>query len=135
MNRPTSFFVYGTLKRGQIRETLWPCVPLQIRHATVRAVLHDLGPYPGITIGEDTVAGELWTFCEADIDRTIEVLDEIEWYQQDGNDLYVRQIVPCACEDAAAIDAFAYFYANTAELTSDNRIVANSMGISSWPQS
>lgn len=87
----TELFVYGTLKRGECRESMWPRKPTRIREAFVRARLYDLGAYPAIRVDAlsvdddvnvdddlDWVAGEVWSFEPAAIDETIAALDEIE---------------------------------------------------------
>lgn len=48
----TDLFVYGTLKRGQCRETMWPRPPVSVRPAFIRGRLYDLGPYPAIWCGD-----------------------------------------------------------------------------------
>ena len=87
----TELFVYGTLKRGECRESMWPRKPTRIREAFVRARLYDLGAYPAIRVDAlsedddanvdddlDWVAGEVWSFEPDAIDETIAALDEIE---------------------------------------------------------
>jgi gamma-glutamylcyclotransferase (GGCT)/AIG2-like uncharacterized protein YtfP len=91
-------FVYGTLKRGQCRGSMWPRKPQRIETAFIRARLYDLGLYPAIRVdgliddheargvedGLDWVEGELWTFAREDIPATIAELDEIEETNQPG---------------------------------------------------
>jgi gamma-glutamylcyclotransferase (GGCT)/AIG2-like uncharacterized protein YtfP len=95
----TNVFVYGTLKRGQCREKMWPRAPLSIRPGFVRGWLFDLGPYPGMWCADclesdckqcdcdshdqderqcDWVEGEIWSLAKQDMAATIEELDEIE---------------------------------------------------------
>ncbi len=90
----TNVFVYGTLKRGQCRERMWPRAPLSIRPGFVRGWLFDLGPYPAMWCAGchecdvdsfdddpcqcDWIEGELWSFAKQDMATTIEELDEIE---------------------------------------------------------
>jgi len=110
MSRPTrsmitELFVYGTLKRGECRESMWPRKPLRIREAFIRARLYDLGPYPAIRVdvveGDqedddalDWVGGELWSFERRDVPATLLVLDEIEATNQRGyRNLYDHVLV------------------------------------------
>jgi len=54
-----AIFVYGTLMRGQQRESMWTKVPEQILPACARARLYDLGPFPAIVAGEDLPGKEI----------------------------------------------------------------------------
>jgi gamma-glutamylcyclotransferase (GGCT)/AIG2-like uncharacterized protein YtfP len=115
MRRPqtmiANFFVYGTLKRGECRESMWPRRPLEIRPAYVRAHLFDLGDYPAIRVdsilnadcvehasqtlddGLDWVRGEVWTFDRNDVLATLLTLDEIEVTNQVGHANLYDQIL------------------------------------------
>jgi gamma-glutamylcyclotransferase (GGCT)/AIG2-like uncharacterized protein YtfP len=84
MQQIRHFFVYGTLKTGQCREKYWPVVPLSIQPAWTLGELYDLGPYPAMLPGTQRIAGELWTFNQADIETTRRVLDRIECTNQPG---------------------------------------------------
>jgi gamma-glutamylcyclotransferase (GGCT)/AIG2-like uncharacterized protein YtfP len=110
----TDLFVYGTLKRGECRESMWPRKPTRIREAFVRARLYDLGAYPAIRVDAlsteddvqvdasrvdqcddlDWVAGEVWSFESDVIDETLAALDEIEETNQPGTiNLYDHVLV------------------------------------------
>jgi len=94
-NLITDFFVYGTLKRGECRDKMWPRKSLSIREVFVRATLYDIGPYPAIRVEEgdapdesealDWVKGELWSFDRVEVPATLLVLDEIEGTNQKGS--------------------------------------------------
>ncbi len=107
-----SIFVYGTLKRGHLRASIWPCAPISVRPATIRAELYDTGPYPAILRGEDDVLGELWTIKSEDISKTLAVLDQVEGYDASrlGN-LYVRIETDAQLEDGSRVRAYVYQYA------------------------
>ena len=75
---PTSFFVYGTLKRGQCRDHLWPVTPRTITPAWLRATLYGRKDYPALQTGDDHILGEVWTFEISEIPAVIEQLDQIE---------------------------------------------------------
>lgn len=97
-NSPNAVFVYGTLRRGQLRESHWPHAPTKITVAYVKAALFDLGPYPAITVGSDVVMGELWSFPPDLIAPTLKVLDVIEGYIPGRpNNLYERVVVDAYC--------------------------------------
>lgn len=109
---PQSMFVYGTLQRNQLRGTAWPRPPLSIRPALIRATLWDLGAFPGITLGDDWVLGELWTLSDHDMHATLKVLDAIEDYDAKlHRGLYLRVAIdsfptPAELDDAKpGIDA------------------------------
>jgi gamma-glutamylcyclotransferase (GGCT)/AIG2-like uncharacterized protein YtfP len=76
----SAFFVYGTLKTGQLRSTVWPHRPNRIRSAVVQAELFDLGPYPAALLGQGLVLGELWEFSPSNLPDTLRILDEVEGY-------------------------------------------------------
>lgn len=105
----TDVFVYGTLKRGQCREQMWPRPPLSICPGFVRGWLFDLGPYPAMWCGDchelgddghdsescscDWIEGEIWSLAEAEMAVTIKTLDEIEETNQPQAHNYYDQIL------------------------------------------
>ncbi len=112
MNPIDSIFVYGTLKQHHLRASMWPCKPISIRSATIRAELYDTGPFPAILRGDDFVLGELWTLRSEDIAETLAVLDDVEGYDASRLDnLYVRIETDAALEDATTARAYVYQYA------------------------
>lgn len=129
---PSAVFVYGTLMRGEERAGMWPHAPLRIDEATIRAALYDLGPYPAITQGDDSVRGELWCLAEADVPATLAALDEIECFGQGGVDLYVRRIVDCRLDDGNVHRGYAYFIANPAALARGVRLTPGAAGYVRW---
>jgi gamma-glutamylcyclotransferase (GGCT)/AIG2-like uncharacterized protein YtfP len=110
MNPPEiiAVFVYGTLKRGQCRETCWPLTPSSIVSAWTRGTLFGRSDYPAMTPGTDRVSGELWTFSSDGIARVLAVLDEVE----EAPDLYQRVAVPVFDMDQRTLGiAWTYLYA------------------------
>lgn len=107
-------FVYGTLKRGQVREHCWPRRPNSVEPATIRGRLVDLGPYPALLDGDSLVLGELWRFDPADMGETLRALDEVECFGVDDVDLYVRRVVDCDLLAGGGDRAFAYYLADPA---------------------
>ena len=126
----TSIFVYGTLKRGQLRASQWPRAPLDVASATTRGRLYDLGGYPALLPGDDLIAGEVWRMLPEDIDATLRVLDQIEGYDDSDDDLYKREIVACRVADGHATKAFTYYFARP--LPEDFRVLPNSQGHCIW---
>ncbi len=129
-------FVYGTLKRGQIRERMWPRPPVRVFNATTRGTLFDLGEYPAMTAGTDLIEGEVWQLAAEDMEATLHVLDQIEDYRDAPDDLYKRVVVECELdgeetgEVKESVKAFTYHYA--AALRDAWRIPTIS-GRCSWP--
>ncbi len=112
MTSINSIFVYGTLKRGHLRASMWPCDPISIRPATIRAELYDTGPYPAILRGEDDVLGELWTLRSEDVSETLAALDQVEGYNASRHDnLYVRIETDAQLDEGTTIRAYVYQYA------------------------
>lgn len=92
--QPRQCFVYGTLKRGQCREVLWPRSPLAVVPAWIRGDLYTRPDYPALDSGSGRVLGELWQFGPGDIADVIRVLDQIEGTNQPGYpDLYCRVVI------------------------------------------
>lgn len=126
-------FVYGTLKRGQCRENAWPRVPVSVFDAWVLGELYDLGDYPALVPGSERVVGEVWTIPSQDVDATLRVLDEIEGYRNQPNDLYRRDDVDCWAMGATrSFRALTYLYARP--LAEQLKVCPNSQGECIWPQ-
>jgi gamma-glutamylcyclotransferase (GGCT)/AIG2-like uncharacterized protein YtfP len=155
---PQSIFVYGTLKQNQLRGKAWPRPPLSMRPALVRATLWDLGAFPGITLGDDWILGELWTLSDHDMHATLKVLDAIEDYDaKHHRGLYLRVAIesfptPAELGDAKpgvehpfrtdvanwpALRAFTYLANDPDMLRSARRIAPNQPWngqiVASWP--
>ncbi|WP_436715654.1 gamma-glutamylcyclotransferase family protein [Roseiconus lacunae] len=117
-----SFFVYGTLKRGQCREKLWPAEPSSVHPAWVVATLYGRHDYPAMTRGDSRVIGEVWTFSDSELPLVMCVLDEIEGTDGNGpSDLYHRYVVEATLlsgnlqhdrDNSDCVKAYAYFYNN-----------------------
>ncbi|WP_145078110.1 gamma-glutamylcyclotransferase family protein [Aureliella helgolandensis] len=111
--KTSHFFVYGTLKRGNCRDTCWPCAAIDVAPAWVYGALYDVGPYPALFVGKDRVLGEIWTFQDSDCGLVTETLDEIEGTNQGGVvNLYNREAVTAHRFDETECRAWIYFYAN-----------------------
>ncbi|QDU97854.1 gamma-glutamylcyclotransferase family protein [Lignipirellula cremea] len=132
---PLAFFVYGTLKQGECRAEFWPEPPRSIETAYITAELYDLGPYPCILPGNDRVEGELWRFPIAAMPETIEVLDQVEGYNQGTPDLYLRRVALCTTSSGIPVHAYTYFYASESIARSAARIRPGSDGYARWPAS
>ncbi len=121
-----SIFVYGTLKQYHLRASMWPCKPLSIRPATIRAALYDTGPYPAILHGDDYVLGELWTLAIEDMPKTTAVLDQVEGFDATRTDnLYTRIESDATLEDGTYVRAYTYQYALEERLPTMRRIQPN----------
>jgi gamma-glutamylcyclotransferase (GGCT)/AIG2-like uncharacterized protein YtfP len=127
-----AIFVYGTLQRGEVRERCWPRKPLRIEWGTIRGQLRDLGDYPALVAGVDLILGELWQIAQTDMEATLAVLDEIEWYGQDGDDLYVREVFACRTLTGEARQAYTYRYANPDEISRSPIVLPDAEGFCRW---
>lgn len=120
MKDTKSFFVYGTLKTGECRDGVFHRYlknGFTLVKGSIKAKLFDLGPYPAIAKGEDTVHGELVTIKdEKELDKIMGVLDGIEGYRGPGHrNLYDRKIVKVDTGDDT-VEAFTYFFGNEERL-------------------
>jgi gamma-glutamylcyclotransferase (GGCT)/AIG2-like uncharacterized protein YtfP len=123
-----SVFAYGTLKKEQLRGSMWPKSPLRIELAIARGELFDLGVYPGLSRGNDEVLGELWTFDPQDIPMTLGVLDEIEGYDAlRDRGLYLRRriqvIVGWEIDAPKTKECYVYLVPDVGEWPQARRIV------------
>ncbi|MEM0927101.1 MAG: gamma-glutamylcyclotransferase family protein [Planctomycetota bacterium] len=128
-------FVYGTLKRGECRASLWPFEPTDVQAASIRGDLWGREDYPALLPGESDVLGELWTFQEWQMERTLEVLDDIEGCRENSpSDLYHRHTVEVLMIPADSIRlAFVYQYARSPERDGFRRLACVN-GYQSWPE-
>jgi gamma-glutamylcyclotransferase (GGCT)/AIG2-like uncharacterized protein YtfP len=131
---PSSFFVYGTLQRGQERAKFWPAPPLRIEPAYTLGRLHDLGPYPAMVEGPHRVLGELWTLGKSDLPVTLEVLDRVEGYNQGGHDWYVRKVIDCWTLDGGKRQAYSYFWGGRSDISSVPVIPPNGQSFCDWKE-
>ncbi len=125
-------FVYGTLKRGEVRAHCWPHRPVTIDWATIRAELRDLGEYPAIIAGNDLVLGELWHVAEQHLATTLMTLDEVEWHRGRDDDEYTRQIVVCRTLAGQQLPAYTYLYAKPETIAHTPRVLPGSNGLCQW---
>lgn len=132
MSDVCSFFVYGTLKQGEVRARLWPVAPIRIVEASIQAEMYDLGPYPAIIPGSDRIRGERWEFLPRQVALTQAALDAIEGYRERDDDLYVRRAVDCTDIEGMCCLAFVYFLSRTELLQYAERILPDAAGECRW---
>ncbi|MCU0712620.1 MAG: gamma-glutamylcyclotransferase [Pirellula sp.] len=153
MIEPSAFFVYGTLKKKQLRGGMWPRQPVSVVPGVVRARLFDIGPYPAalhcqaaphysqatlhspttqhspVTRKEEAwLLGEIWQFQHVDLAETKKVLDQIEGYYPGASDNeYVRDVVEAQCvldnDRALTKSCWMYFSPNQDLLVGKREIV------------
>ncbi|TWT84134.1 AIG2-like family protein [Planctomycetes bacterium CA13] len=131
-----SVFVYGTLKQGQCRESLWPCAAKTIQPAWAFGTLYGRKDYPAMTIGTDRVRGEHRAFAVEELPIVLDRLDSIEGANQHGcDDLYRR-----VCVDVFDLNgnrlgqAYGYHYATDPQRDGFQKIDAtNENGFVIWP--
>lgn len=80
MSVPTQrlVFVYGTLRRGEVNDInrLQPA-PRFLGNACIRGALYDLGPYPGVVLGEEGwVRGEVYAIT-AELEQQLDMIEEV----------------------------------------------------------
>jgi gamma-glutamylcyclotransferase (GGCT)/AIG2-like uncharacterized protein YtfP len=125
-------FVYGTLMQGQVRAKFWPRKPISIEPATILGELYDVGPYPAILHGDETIGGELWRIAPADLEETLVALDRVEGFGQGGADLYVRREVQCRTLSGESVFAFTYYLADESAARRHARITPGGDGVCRW---
>ena len=88
---PRHVFVYGTLRRGDVRDITRMYPPPQfVGWASVAGRLYDLGAYPGVVLGgTGRVAGEVYAIS-AELENRLDAIEEV-WPQQTGE--YSKQQV------------------------------------------
>ncbi|AMV33071.1 Gamma-glutamylcyclotransferase family protein YtfP [Pirellula sp. SH-Sr6A] len=147
---PLAIFVYGTLKREQLRGSLWPRPAISITPAIAVGTLYDLGSYPGLVEGDNLVLGEVWRFHPEDLQETLVVLDRIEGFDPVKNmGEYVRRVIQvetladpassgAGCEPPSqTVMTWTYFYNEPRRLASARRIEvwmeAGGHWVCQWP--
>ena len=112
VNAMQHVFTYGTLKRGQCRESRWPVQPTLVTHAWLLGTLYSRDDYPALLTGNDRVRGERWSFNDDQIPTVLSVLDGIEGTTDNAaGDLYHRHLVAVSAMDETSLgEAYAYFY-------------------------
>lgn len=97
---PRHVFVYGTLRRDEVRDiTRLQPAPQFAGMASIAGVLYDLGPYPGLLLGgKGRVTGEVYTISTA-LERLLDEIEEV-WPQQTGE--YSKREVAVQMDGAPA---------------------------------
>lgn len=107
-------FVYGSLREGLYNyERILDGKTTSIVNATLEGYkMLDLGSFPGIIAGENTIIGEVMNINPAVYLKTLQILDRLEGYNpsQKGKSLYHREIKHVKLEDGKEIDAYVYIY-------------------------
>ena len=101
----------------------------------MRGSLYNLGEYPALVAGDDWVSGECWLIADEDLPITLQVLDEIECYAKQDDDLYERVVIDCyqtADINTPHHRVFTYYYLHPAHLRDTNRIRPNAAGVCAW---
>ena len=134
-----AIFVYGTLKRGQCREQMWPIPAVKVTEAWVFGMLYGRADYPALRQGDDRVGGELWLFSEQSIKTVIQRLDQIECSnQKDIPDLYTRETIEAFDQNGNSLGlCYCYFYAEDPSLDGFERLTPSTIqpeSIVHWPE-
>jgi gamma-glutamylcyclotransferase (GGCT)/AIG2-like uncharacterized protein YtfP len=111
-----SFFVYGTLLRGESRHrAIRQHAPDAIVAATCPGRLVDLGSYPGMLLAPagspSTIHGELVRFPGTTLEAVVRRLDGIEDFRgfDTAGSLYLRRLVRVTLADGGSL-AWTYIY-------------------------
>jgi len=133
--KPSQVFVYGTLKRGQCREKLWPLPPLSVTTGWIHAELFGRSDYPAIRTGGDRVLGEIWRFTSEEISLVLRELDQIEGFNQPKeSDLYHRRSVEVFSPQGQSFgECHCYFYAADPLKDGFHRITPKSVPLGQVP--
>ena len=109
---PAGVFVYGTLKRGGLRSGLWPLPPVAVEIGRLRGCrLIDLGPYPGLLSGDQSVLGEVWFFDPPPLSVTLQTLDQVEGCEpHQSPPLYRRRLCTIELADRSLVTAWSYWW-------------------------
>lgn len=140
MNELHHLFVYGTLKRGQCRESCWPIAPLSVVAAWTLGRLYDLGPYPAMIQGSTPVAGQVWSYEGHAIEKVRQVLDCIEVTNQPGiPNEYDRVKVDVHTLDGLTLVAETYLFSRPDQLVQIGTLHAETLEYRSkryaiWPK-
>lgn len=108
---PRFVFVYGTLRRGDVRDiNLLSPSPRFVGKASVAGTMYHLGGYPGILLGgEGRILGEVYE-VGAELERVLDEIEEV-WPQQTGEYSKCEVIVllePAASKRPAELKCFLY---------------------------
>jgi gamma-glutamylcyclotransferase (GGCT)/AIG2-like uncharacterized protein YtfP len=104
-----SIFVYGTLRRGGVRDmrVLFPDSAF-VSKAVARGALYDFGEYPGLVLDDegDAVTGEVYTISG----EILKKLDEIEGFDESDSEAnyYLRRRIRVTLESGSPRDCWIY---------------------------
>ncbi len=109
---PSHCFVYGTLKRGQSNYPLIAAAVRAASPATIRGRLYDVGPFPALAHGDETVSGELLLIASEALADVLVTLDDLEGYDvaDPTGSFYLRGVVAATTADGREYAAYVYFY-------------------------
>ncbi|MBF0266559.1 MAG: gamma-glutamylcyclotransferase [Gammaproteobacteria bacterium] len=106
-------FIYGTLLKGMSRNHVLEQSEF-VGYAITRGLIYDLGSYPALTAGDNTVCGELYEVT----DEVLATLDNIEGYYEaePENSLYIREEISISSlNDGQEYTALTYRYPHEIE--------------------
>jgi gamma-glutamylcyclotransferase (GGCT)/AIG2-like uncharacterized protein YtfP len=86
-----TFFVYGTLRRGDDNDiTRLTPAPLLIGHAQIAGTMYHLGGYPGVTLGgTGQIVGEVYS-VSAELEKKLDAIESE--YPAQPDEYFKRQI-------------------------------------------
>lgn len=115
-------FVYGTLRKGEERDInrLRPA-PQWVGRAQVAGVMHHLGSYPGLVLGETgVVRGEVYA-VSPELERVLDEIEEV-WPQQTGE--YTKREVVVQLDSTPPRELLCVLYEISPERTLGKPVIA-----------
>lgn len=108
----TSFFVYGTLKRGQANFALLAAHAESVDSAVAHGILYDLGAFPALIEGDGDVHGDIVRMAEVSDRHIVPHLDALEGFDPSdpSRSLFVRRPILVSTPHNGAERALAYFF-------------------------
>jgi gamma-glutamylcyclotransferase (GGCT)/AIG2-like uncharacterized protein YtfP len=112
IDEPSAFFVYGTLKQGQVNDALLVPHARSIVPGHIRGQLFDVGLFPALVEGPGTVYGEVVRLDPNRMKSVLPVIDRLEAYEpeDDAGSPYQRRVVEATTDEGERELAYAYFF-------------------------
>ena len=110
-----TLFVYGTLMEGFHNRRLLSDIDFTSKRVKAKDVtLYDVGHFPALVDGTDTIEGELLEFSDEVFKEILPRLDRLEGYREDDklNSLYLRMPIDLEV-DGQDVRSVAYWWNNS----------------------
>jgi gamma-glutamylcyclotransferase (GGCT)/AIG2-like uncharacterized protein YtfP len=115
MSNMVKLFVYGTLRKGERRNSILKGSQF-IGYAKAKGfLLYKIEDFPGMVEGDGEVVGEVYEIPES-------LLKELDWIER-VPDLFRRELIEVMLEDGQVVSAYAYIY--NGEIEDDDEIISS----------